>query len=194
MTKLVFVSLNVLTFHYGCAIIINMTERKNPSIVEQNNQLDRIFTNVGLGLAALGLVAGAGRLLDNDQSSIKHEPTKQEEILNTVDAIRNGNEALPEGATSEELTLPEDSSIIAQTTEWSESLGLTSDERNAARGTILDTSHAAIEAYKNETGAPAIIQPGTVYEVAVGDINADGKKDVVVIKIDKNGKIDNGAN
>ena len=25
-------------------------------------------------------------------------------------------------------------------------------------------------------------------------INADGKKDVVVIKIDKNGKIDNGAN
>ena len=171
-----------------------MTERKNPSIVEQNNQLDRIFTNVGLGLAALGLVAGAGRLLDNDQSSIKHEPTKQEEILNTVDAIRNGNEALPEGATSEELTLPEDSSIIAQTTEWSESLGLTSDERNAARGTILDTSHAAIEAYKNETGAPAIIQPGTVYEVAVGDINADGKKDVVVIKIDKNGKIDNGAN
>ena len=172
-----------------------MTERKNPSIIiEQNSRLNRVLTRIGLGLAALGLVAGASRLLDSDQSTSDHEPTKYEELLNTVDAIRNGNEVLPEGVIAEERTLPEDSSIVGDATALSESLDLTSDERNAAQGTILDTSDAAIEDYKERTGDPAAIQPGAVYEVAVGDINGDGEKDVVVIKINKNGKIDNGSN
>ena len=58
---------------------------------------------------------------------------------------------------------------------------------NEARSSIYETSISMKELYKDETGNTEI-QPGTTVNIAIGDINGDGKPSIAIAGIKNESK------
>ena len=60
-------------------------------------------------------------------------------------------------------------------------------DTNEARSSIHETSISMKEIYKDETGNTEI-QPGAIVNIAIGDINGDGKPSVAITGIEDGSK------
>ena len=64
---------------------------------------------------------------------------------------------------------------------------------NEARSSIYETAAYMKDLYKSKTGNSEI-QPGSTVDVAIGDINGDGKPSIAITKIEDKSKIDRFLN
>lgn len=144
--------------------------------------LNRRILAVGMiGLTALGI-----RMAQGISESEEKEPTPQAQVVQMVDAYIQDPEQnpLPESVEFTEYTLEQGDSprgigmkIIQEKSNNNE---FTSDDANNAHGTVNLTSDNAFREGGNT------LHPGDVLKVAVGDINQDGKQDVVILGATRN--------
>lgn len=168
---------------------------------QNNNEDDRSVIEIpksvvkigAVALAALGLAGAANALgLFHSPKSPEKGPSPAHQVAQVVEDYSNGTiTELPEDTEIRTVTLEEgeNPTSVAETAmeEYNEENPENKIDPNEARSSIYETSISMKELYKDETGNTEI-QPGTTVNIAIGDINGDGKPSIAITKIEDKSK------
>ena len=168
---------------------------------QSNNEDDRPVIEIpksavkigAVTLAALGLAGAANALgLFFSPKSPEKEPSPAHQVAQVVEDYSNGIiTELPEDTEIRTVTLEEgeNPTSVAETAmeEYNEENPENKIDTNEARSSIHETSISMKEIYKDETGNTEI-QPGAIVNIAIGDINGDGKPSVAITGIEDGSK------
>lgn len=174
------------------------TERFTP---QNNNEDDRPVIEIpksvvkigAVALATLGVAGVANALgLFYSPKSPEKGPSPARQVAQVVEDYSNGIiTELPEDTEIRTVTLEEgeNPTSVAETAmkEYNEENPENKIDPNEARSSIYETSISMKELYKDETGNTEI-QPGTTVNIAIGDINGDGKPSIAITKIEDKSK------
>lgn len=174
------------------------TERFTP---QNNNEDDRPVIEIpksvvkigAVALATLGVAGVANALgLFHSPKSPEKGPSPAHQVAQVVEDYSNGIiTELPEDTEIRTVTLEEgeNPTSVAETAmkEYNEENPENKIDPNEARSSIYETSISMKELYKDETGNTEI-QPGTTVNIAIGDINGDGKPSIAITKIEDKSK------
>ena len=146
-----------------------------------------------VALAALGLAGAANALgLFYSPKSPEKVPSPAYQVAQVVEDYSNGTiTELPEDTEIRTVTLEEgeNPTSVAETAmkEYNEENPGNKIDPNEARSSIYETAAYMKDSYKSETGNTEI-QPGTTVNIAIGDINGDGKPSIAITKIEDKSK------
>ena len=168
---------------------------------QNNNEDDRPVIEIpksvvkigAVALATLGVAGAAGALgLFHSPKSPEKGPSPAHQVAQVVENYSNGIiTELPEDTEIRTVTLEEgeNPTSVAETAmkEYNEENPENKIDPNEARSSIYETSISMKELYKDETGNTEI-QPGTTVNIAIGDINGDGKPSIAITKIEDKSK------
>ena len=169
---------------------------------QSNNEDDRPVIEIpksvvkigAVTLAALGLAgaANASGLFYSPKSPEKGPTSPARQVAQVVEDYSNGIiTELPEDTEIHTVTLKEgeNPTSAAETAmkEYNEENPENKIDPNEARSSIYETSISMKELYKDETGNTEI-QPGATVNIAIGDINGDGKPSIAITKIEDKSK------
>lgn len=174
------------------------TERFTP---QNNNEDDRPVIEIpksvvkigAVALATLGVAGVANALgLFYSPKSPEKGPSPAHQVAQVVEDYSNGTiTELPEDTEIHTVTLEEgeNPTSVAETAmeEYNEENPENKIDPNEARSSIYETSISMKELYKDETGNTEI-QPGTTVNIAIGDINGDGKPSIAIAGIKNESK------
>ena len=167
----------------------------------QSNEDDRPVIEIpksvvkigAVALATLGLAGAANtRGLFYSPKSPEKGPSPAHQVAQVVEDYSNGViTELPEDTEIRTVTLEEgeNPTSVAETAmeEYNEENPENKIDTNEARSSIHETSISMKEIYKDETGNTEI-QPGAIVNIAIGDINGDGKPSVAITGIEDGSK------
>ena len=167
----------------------------------QSNEDDRPVIEIpksvvkigAVALATLGLAGAANTLgLFYSPKSPEKGPSPAHQVAQVVEDYSNGViTELPEDTEIRTVTLEEgeNPTSVAETAmeEYNEENPENKIDTNEARSSIHETSISMKEIYKDETGNTEI-QPGAIVNIAIGDINGDGKPSVAITGIEDGSK------
>lgn len=168
---------------------------------QNNNEDDRSVIEIpksvvkigAVALATLGVAGVANALgLFYSPKSPEKGPSPARQVAQVVEDYSNGIiTELPEDTEIRTVTLEEgeNPTSVAETAmkEYNEENPENKIDPNEARSSIYETSISMKELYKDETGNTEI-QPGTTVNIAIGDINGDGKPSIAITKIEDKSK------
>ena len=168
---------------------------------QNNNEDDRPVIEIpksvvkigSVALAVLGLAGAANALgLFHSPKSPEKGPSPAHQVAQVVEDYSNGTiTELPEDTEIHAVTLEEgeNPTSVAETAmeEYNEENPENKIDPNEARSSIYETSISMKELYKDETGNTEI-QPGTTVNIAIGDINGDGKPSIAIAGIKNESK------
>ena len=168
---------------------------------QNNNEDDRPVIEIpksvvkigAVALATLGVAGVANALgLFYSPRSPEKGPSPAHQVAQVVEDYSNGIiTELPEETEIQPVTLEEgeNPTSVAETTmeEYNEENPENKIDPNEARSSIYETSISMKELYKDETGNTEI-QPGTTVNIAIGDINGDGKPSIAIAGIKNESK------
>ena len=168
---------------------------------QNNNEDDRPVIEIpksvvkigAVALATLGVAGVANALgLFYSPRSPEKGPSPAHQVAQVVEDYSNGIiTELPEDTEIHTVTLEEgeNPTSVAETTmeEYNEENPENKIDPNEARSSIYETSISMKELYKDETGNTEI-QPGTTVNIAIGDINGDGKPSIAIAGIKNESK------
>ena len=146
-----------------------------------------------VALAALGLAGVANALgLFHSPKSPEKGSSPAHQVAQVVEDYSNGTiTELPEDTEIRTVTLEEgeNPTSVAETAmeEYNEEHPENKIDSNEARSSIYETGISMKELYKDETGNTEI-QPGTTVNIAIGDINGDGKPSIAIAGIKNESK------
>ena len=168
---------------------------------QNNNEDDRSVIEIpksvvkigAVALATLGVAGVANALgLFYSPKSPEKGPSPAHQVAQVVEDYSNGIiTELPEDTEIHTVTLEEgeNPTSVAETAmeEYNEENPENKIDPNEARSSIYETSISMKELYKDETGNTEI-QPGTTVNIAIGDINGDGKPSIAIAGIENESK------
>ena len=168
---------------------------------QNNNEDDRPVIEIpksvvkigAVALATLGVAGVANALgLFYSPKSPEKGPNPAHQVAQVVENYSNGIiTELPEDTEIRTVTLEEgeNPTSAAETAmeEYNEENPENKIDPNEARSSIYETSISMKELYKDETGNTEI-QPGTTVNIAIGDINGDGKPSIAIAGIENESK------
>lgn len=168
---------------------------------QNNNEDDRSVIEIpksvvkigAVALATLGVAGVANALgLFYSPKSPEKGPSPAHQVAQVVEGYSNGTiTELPEDTEIHTVTLEEgeNPTSVAETAmeEYNEENPENKIDPNEARSSIYETSISMKELYKDETGNTEI-QPGTTVNIAIGDINGDGKPSIAIAGIKNESK------
>ena len=168
---------------------------------QNNNEDDRSVIEIpksvvkigAVALATLGVAGVANALgLFYSTKSPEKGPSPARQVAQVVEDYSNGIiTKLPEDTEIHTVTLEEgeNPTSVAETAmkEYNEENPENKIDPNEARSSIYETSISMKELYKDETGNTEI-QPGTTVNIAIGDINGDGKPSIAIAGIKNESK------
>ena len=168
---------------------------------QNNNEDDRSVIEIpksvvkigAVALAALGLAGAANALgLFHSPKSPEKGPSPAHQVAQVVENYSNGViTELPEDTEVHTVTLKEgeNPTSVAETAmeEYNEENPENKIDSNEARSSIYETAVYMKDLYKNKTG-DSEIQPGSTVNIAIGDINGDGKPSIAITKIEDKSK------
>ncbi|TWP08878.1 hypothetical protein EUA69_02810 [TM7 phylum sp. oral taxon 352] len=168
---------------------------------QNNNEDDRPVIEIpksvvkigAVALATLGIAGVANALgLFYSPKSPEKGPSPAHQVAQVVEDYSNGIiTELPEDTEIHTVTLEEgeNPTSAAETAmeEYNEENPENKIDPNEARSSIYETSISMKELYKDETGNTEI-QPGTTVNIAIGDINGDGKPSIAIAGIENESK------
>ena len=174
------------------------TERFTP---QSNNEDDRPVIEIpksvvkigAVALATLGVAGVANALgLFYSPKSPEKGPSPAHQVAQVVENYSSGIiTELPEDTEIRTVTLEEgeNPTSVAETAmkEYNEENPENKIDPNEARSSIYETGISMKELYKDETGNTEI-RPGTTVNIAIGDINGDGKPSIAITKIEDKSK------
>ena len=157
-------------------------------------EISKSAVTVGaVALAALGLAGTANALgLFHSPKSPEKGPSPAHQVAQVVEDYSNGIiTELPEDTEIRTVTLEEGenptSVVEAAMEEYNEENPENKIDSNEARSSIYETAVYMKDLYKSKTG-DSEIQPGTTVNIAIGDINGDGKPSIAITKIEDKSK------
>ena len=168
---------------------------------QSNNEDDRSVIEIpksvvkigAVALAALGLAGAANALgLFHSPKSPEKGPSPAHQVAQVVENYSNGViTELPEDTEIHTVTLEEgeNPTSVAETAmkEYNEENPENKIDPNEARSSIYETAVYMKDLYKNKTG-DSEVQPGSTVNIAIGDINGDGKPSIAITKIEDKSK------
>ena len=168
---------------------------------QNNNEDDRSVIEIpksvvkigAVALAALGLAGAANTLgLFYSPKSPEKGPSPAHQVAQVVEDYSNGIiTELPEDTKIRTVTLEEGenptSVVEAAMEEYNEENPENKIDSNEARSSIYETAVYMKDLYKNKTG-DSEIQPGSTVDIAIGDINGDGKPSIAIAGIKNESK------
>ena len=168
---------------------------------QSNNEDDRPVIEIpksvvkigAVALAALGLAGAANALgLFHSPKSPEKGPSPAHQVAQVVENYSNGIiTELPEDTEIHTVTLEEgeNPTSVAETVmeEYNEENPGNKIDPNEARSSIYETAAYMKDFYKSETGNTEL-RPGTTVNIAIGDINGDGKPSIAITKIEDKSK------
>ena len=168
---------------------------------QSNNEDDRPVIEISksavtvgaVALAALGLTGIANTLgLFYSPKSPEKGPSPAHQVAQVVEDYSNGIiTELPEDTEIHTVTLEEGenptSAAEAAMEEYNEENPENKIDPNEARSSVYETAAYMKDLYKSKTGN-LVIQPGSTVDVAIGDINGDGKPSIAITKIEDKSK------
>ena len=168
---------------------------------QNNNEDDRSVIEIpksvvkicAVALAALGLAGAANALgLFYSPKSPEKGPSPAHQVAQVVEDYSNGIiTELPEDTEIRTVTLEEGenptSVVEAAMEEYNEENPENKIDSNEARSSIYETAVYMKDLYKNKTG-DSEIQPGSTVDIAIGDINGDGKPSIAIAGIKNESK------
>ena len=168
---------------------------------QNNNEDDRSVIEIpksvvkigAVALAALGLAGAANALgLFHSPKSPEKGPSPAHQVAQVVENYSNGViTELPEDTEIHTVTLEEGenptSVVEAAMEEYNEENPENKIDSNEARSSIYETAVYMKDLYKNKTG-DSEIQPGSTVDIAIGDINGDGKPSIAIAGIKNESK------
>ena len=141
-----------------------------------------------MALVAIGLAGAASALgLFYSPKSPEKGPSPAHQVAQVVEDYSNGVIAeLPQGTEIHTVTLEEGDNPTSAAEKVMEEYNKDNPESkidaNEARSTIYETAINMKDLYKDEAGNSEL-HPGTVIDIAVGDINGDGKPSIAITGI-----------
>ena len=174
---------------------------KEQFTLQSNNEYDRPVIEIpksvvkigAVALAALGLAGAANALgLFYSPKSPEKGPSPAYQVAQVVEDYSNGIiTELPEDTEIRTVTLEEgeNPTSVAETAmkEYNEENPENKIDPNEARSSIYETAAYMKDLYKSKTG-DSEIQPGTTVNIAIGDINGDGKPSIAITKMEGKSK------
>lgn len=168
---------------------------------QNNNEDDRPVIEIpksvvkigAVALATLGVAGVANALgLFYSPKSPEKGPSPAHQVVQVVEDYSNGIiTELPENTEIRTVTLEEGenptSAAEATMEEYNEENPENKIDPNEARSSIYETAAYMKDLYKSKTGNSEI-QPKTTVDVAIGDINGDGKPSIAITKIEDKSK------
>jgi len=168
---------------------------------QNNNEDDRSVIEIpksvvkigAVALAALGLAGAANALgLFHSPKSPEKGPSPAHQVAQVVENYSNGViTELPEDTEVHTVTLKEgeNPTSVAETAmeEYNEENPENKIDPNEARSSIYETAVYMKDLYKNKTG-DSEVQPGSTVNIAIGDINSDGKPSIAITGIEDGSK------
>ena len=169
---------------------------------QSNNEDDRPVIEIpksvvkigAVTLAALGLAGAANALglFYSPKSPEKGPTSPARQVAQVVEDYSNGIiTELPEDTEIHTVTLEEgeNPTSAAETAmkEYNEENPENKIDPNEARSSIYETAVYMKDLYKNKTG-DSEVQPGSTVNIAIGDINGDGKPSIAITKIEDKSK------
>lgn len=168
---------------------------------QNNNEDDRPVIEIpksvvkigAVALATLGVAGVANALgLFYSPKSPEKGPSPAHQVAQVVEDYSSGIiTELPKDTEIRTVTLEEgeNPTSMAETAmeEYNEENPENKIDPNEARSSIYKTATYMKESYKDETGNTEI-QPGTTVDIAIGDINGDGKPSIAITKIEDKSK------
>ena len=178
-----------------------MNTERFRSTSQNNNEDDRPVIEIpksvvkigAVALAALGLAGAANALgLFHSPKSPEKGPSPAHQVAQVVEDYSNGViTELPEDTEIRTVTLEEgeNPTSVAETAmeEYNKKNPENKIDPNEARSSVYETAVYMEDLYKDETGNTEI-QPGTTVNIAIGDINGDGKPSIAVTGIEDGSK------
>ena len=170
-------------------------------LTPQSNESDRPVIEIpksvvkigAVALATLGLAGAANTLgLFYSPKSPEKVPSPAHQVAQVVEDYSNGViTELPEDTEIRTVTLEEgeNPTSVAETAmeEYNEENPENKIDPNEARSSIYETAAYMKDLYKSNTG-DSEIQPGTTVNIAIGDMNGDGKPSVAITGIEDGSK------
>ncbi|MBF1031449.1 MAG: hypothetical protein HXK99_01070 [Candidatus Nanosynbacter sp.] len=166
-----------------------MSKELSPNRVESKNKTTTTELPKKLGGIALtlSLVAGGVLVYAVRQANMpEQKPSTQEEIARFVDDYREGTTDLPDDAAVETFTIEEGGNIVNETTKLAKENNFSQDEMNHLGEGVLTSTQIVYDLNKKhgkEPSSSAKIQEGDQATTVVGDVNNDGRRDIVVVGI-----------
>ena len=168
---------------------------------QNNNEDDRPVIEIpksvvkigAVALATLGVAGIANTLgLFHSPKSPEKGPSPAHQVAQVVEDYSNGIiTELPEDTEIHTVTLEEgeNPTSVAETAmeEYNEENPENKIDPNEARSSIYETGISMKELYKNKTG-DSEVQPGSTVDIAIGDINGDGKPSIAIAGIKNESK------
>ena len=168
---------------------------------QNNNEDDRPVIEIpksvvkigAVALATLGLAGAANALgLFYSPKSPEKGPSPAHQVAQVVEDYSNGViTELPEDTEIRTVTLEEgeNPTSVAETAmeEYNKKNPENKIDPNEARSSVYETAVYMEDLYKDETGNTEI-QPGTTVNIAIGDINGDGKPSIAIAGIKNESK------
>lgn len=168
---------------------------------QNNNEDDRPVIEIpksvvkigAVALATLGVAGVANALgLFYSPKSPEKEPSPAHQVARVVEDYSNGIiTELPEDTEIHTVTLEEgeNPTSVAETAmeEYNEENPENKIDPNEARSSIYETAVYMKDLYKSKTG-DSEVQPGSTVDIAIGDINGDGKPSIAITKIEDKSK------
>lgn len=169
---------------------------KEQFTVQNNSEDDRPVIEIPksaakvgtVALVAIGLAGAASALgLFYSPKSPEKGPSPAHQVAQVVEDYSNGVIAeLPQGTEIHTVTLEEGDNPTSAAEKVMEEYNKDNPESkidaNEARSTIYETAINMKDLYKDEAGNSEL-HPGTVIDIAVGDINGDGKPSIAITGI-----------
>lgn len=166
-----------------------MSTELSPNRVESKNKTTAAEFPKKLGGVALtlSLIAGGALVYAARQANMpEQKPSTQEEIARFVDSYREGAADLPDDAVMETFTIEEGGNIVKSTNDLATKNEFNRDEMNHLGESVLTSTQIVYDLNKKhgkEPSSSAKIQEGDQVTTVVGDVNNDGRRDVVVVEI-----------
>ena len=168
---------------------------------QNNNEDDRPVIEIpksvvkigAVALATLGVAGIANTLgLFHSPKSPEKGPSPAHQVAQVVEDYSNGViTELPEDTEIHTVTLEEGenptSAAEAAMEEYNDENPENKIDPNEARSSIYETAAYMKDLYKSKTGNSEV-QPGFTVDVAIGDINGDGKPSIAITKIEDKSK------
>lgn len=147
----------------------------------------KIPKKLGMIALATSLAIGGSFVYAARQSHMpEQKPSVQEEIARFVDDYREGVADLPDDAVVETFTIEEGGNIVKSTNYLAAKNKFSQDENNHLGESVLTSAQTVYDFNKEQGRGPSSsveMQKGDQVEVVVGDVNDDGRRDIVVVEI-----------
>ena len=164
---------------------------------QNNNEDDRPVIEIpksvvkigAVALATLGVAGIANTLgLFHSPKSPEKGPSPAHQVAQVVEDYSNGViTELPEDTEIHTVTLEEGenptSAAEAAMEEYNDENPENKIDPNEARSSIYETAAYMKDLYKSKTG-DSEIHPGTTVNIAIGDMNGDGKPSIAITRIE----------